>query len=174
MEILKILITGPFNSGKTTLIGTLCKYRLMSDMRINASDENRIKGTTTVALDYGIYYDSSYKLYLYGTPGQRRFSFMHNILAKGMKGYIVLVDSSDIVSIINGKDLLQHFKERYPDVPYIIGANKIDLLSASFSMVIDILNDEIDNIQPLSAINKRSAMEIIRRLLDKITSNRQP
>jgi len=172
MEILKILITGPFNSGKTTLIGTLCKYRLKSDMRISASGEDKIKGTTTVALDYGIYYDSSYKLYLYGTPGQRRFSFMHNILAKGMKGYIVLVDSSDIVSIINGKYLLQYFKEKYPGIPYIIGANKIDLPSARLSMVMDILDDEIDNIQPLSAINKRSAMDIIKRLLNKITGNR--
>ncbi|HDJ89976.1 MAG TPA: GTP-binding protein, partial [Thermoprotei archaeon] len=161
MEIIKILITGPFNSGKTTLINTLCRYTLSSDMRVSSIGEDQLKKTTTVALDYGIYYDSSYKLYLYGTPGQRRFRFMYDVLAKGMKGYIVLVDSSDIVSIINGKYILQYFKEKYPEVPYLIGANKMDLPSSNLSTVTNIFSGEADNIYPLSAINRDSAIKII-------------
>ena len=51
------------------------------------------KRSTTVAMDFGrITLDEDLVLYLFGTPGQRRFWFMWDDLVRGAIGAIVLVD----------------------------------------------------------------------------------
>ena len=51
------------------------------------------KRTTTVAMDFGrITVDDSLILYLFGTPGQDRFWFMWDELARGALGAVVLAD----------------------------------------------------------------------------------
>src|SRR6201999_4359774 len=51
------------------------------------------KNTTTVAMDFGrITLAENLVLYLFGTPGQRRFWFMWDDLVRGAIGAIVLVD----------------------------------------------------------------------------------
>jgi signal recognition particle receptor subunit beta len=55
------------------------------------------KTTTTVALDFGrIALDPSIVLYLFGTPGQDRFSFLWDDLVEGAIVTVVLVDTRDI------------------------------------------------------------------------------
>ncbi len=48
---------------------------------------------TTVAMDFGGSRSTELVLYLFGTPGQKRFDFMWEILSEGMLGFVVLVDS---------------------------------------------------------------------------------
>ena len=51
------------------------------------------KRTTTVAMDFGrITVDDTLVVYLFGTPGQHRFWFMWDELARGCVGAVVLVD----------------------------------------------------------------------------------
>ena len=51
------------------------------------------KTTTTVGIDFGrVSLSGDMALYLFGTPGQERFDFMWDIVAKGMLGVIMLVD----------------------------------------------------------------------------------
>ena len=53
------------------------------------------KATTTVAMDFGrITLAEDLVLYLFGTPGQRRFWFMWDDLCRGAIGAIVLVDTA--------------------------------------------------------------------------------
>jgi uncharacterized protein len=98
---LKILITGGFGAGKTTLVGTLSEIpplsteARMSELSVGIDDAAAVPGkaTTTVAMDFGrITIDQQLILYLFGTPGQDRFWFMWDELAKGAVGGIVLVD----------------------------------------------------------------------------------
>jgi hypothetical protein len=98
---LKILITGGFGAGKTTLVGTLSEIpplsteARMSELSEGIDDAAAVpdKATTTVAMDFGrITIDQQLILYLFGTPGQDRFWFMWDELAKGAVGGIVLVD----------------------------------------------------------------------------------
>ena len=50
-------------------------------------------GETTVAMDFGrITISDDVVLYLFGTPGQERFSFMWETLSEGMLGFVLLVD----------------------------------------------------------------------------------
>ncbi|MCD4686083.1 MAG: ATP/GTP-binding protein, partial [Anaerolineae bacterium] len=64
-------------------------------------------------------------LHLNGTPGQARFDFMWEILAREMNGFIVLVDATDPPSFPDAADLIQLFSGLH-DVPYLVVANKTD------------------------------------------------
>src|SRR3954466_12691087 len=79
----KVLIVGHFAVGKTTLVGTLSEIRpLRTEERMTqagalvddlAGVPN--KQTTTVAMDFGrLTLSDSLVLYLFGTPGQHRFT----------------------------------------------------------------------------------------------------
>ncbi len=60
---------------------------------VDALDGTPDKSTTTVAMDFGrITLDEDLVLYLFGTPGQRRFWFMWDDLVRGAIGAIILVD----------------------------------------------------------------------------------
>ena len=88
----KIVITGPFGAGKTTLIRTISEITVLSTEReLSSADEARAdKAQTTVAMDFGrIGIDSDLVLYLFGTPGQDRFEFMWEVLGEGMLGYVL-------------------------------------------------------------------------------------
>src|SRR6187551_3486477 len=94
-QAVKIVVTGPFSAGKTTLIRTISEITVLSTEK-DISDHTRSrKAETTVATDFGrITIDRDLVLYLFGTPGQDRFDFMWEILGEGMLGYILLIDSS--------------------------------------------------------------------------------
>jgi small GTP-binding protein len=86
----KIVIFGAFGAGKTTFIKTI-------DHRSTHIEANCAGGTTTVALDFGRVERDGHQLHIYGTPGQERFEFAREIIAKGMDGAILLVDASSPV-----------------------------------------------------------------------------
>ena len=77
MQTLKMVVTGPFNAGKTEFIQSVSEIDVVSTERKISSEIERIKETTTVAMDFGrITVDNEMVLYLFGTPGQKRFDFM--------------------------------------------------------------------------------------------------
>ena len=95
MQAAKMVITGPFSSGKTAFIGAVSEIDVVSTERRISSSAEQIKETTTVAMDFGrITVGDDLVLYLFGTPGQRRFDFMWDILSQGMLGFVVMVDST--------------------------------------------------------------------------------
>ncbi len=84
MQTLKIVVTGPFASGKTQFIQTISEIDVVATERKISGESERIKNATTVAMDFGrITIDEDLILYLFGTPGQRRFNFMWEILSEG-------------------------------------------------------------------------------------------
>jgi len=93
---IKIVFTGCVGAGKTTAIATISEVDPVSTEAKPTEDSvARRKSTTTVAMDFGeLTLDDETKLYLYGTPGQRRFDFMCHILTKGALGLIILIDNT--------------------------------------------------------------------------------
>jgi small GTP-binding protein len=120
----KIVVTGPFAAGKTTLIRTISEITVLSTEK-DITDETRSrKAETTVAMDFGrITIDRDLVLYLFGTPGQDRFDFMWEILGEGMLGYVLLVDASRPKSLDEAVGILEAFR-RMARVPFVVALNR--------------------------------------------------
>jgi small GTP-binding protein len=130
MQTVKMVVTGPFSSGKTQFIQTVSEIDVVATERKISSESERIKETTTVAMDFGrITVDDDLVLYLFGTPGQKRFDFMWEILSEGMLGFVVMVDSSRPETFREARRILETFRA-YAPTPYVVSANKQDLPDA--------------------------------------------
>lgn len=131
MQTVKMVITGPFNAGKTEFIRSVSEIDVVStERRISTPYEKTIKDATTVAMDFGrITVDDDLVLYLFGTPGQKRFDFMWEILSEGMLGFIVMVDSTRPETFREARSILQTFRA-YAPTPYVVAANKQDMKDA--------------------------------------------
>jgi uncharacterized protein len=126
MQSVKVVITGPFNAGKTTFIRAVSEIAVLSTERQVSGNSSEGDGETTVAMDFGrITITDEVVLYLFGTPGQERFSFMWETLSEGMLGFVVLVDGTSSDSVQDAKAVLAFFTEM-SDVPFVVAANRVD------------------------------------------------
>ena len=124
----KIVVTGPFAAGKTTLIRTISEITVLSTEKDISDSSRSRKAETTVAMDFGrITIDRDLVLYLFGTPGQDRFDFMWVILGEGMLGYVLLVDADRPDSVEEAVGILAAFRKMAP-VPYVVALNRSSAL----------------------------------------------
>jgi len=120
----KIVVTGPFSAGKTTLIRTISEITVLSTERDITDSTRSRKAETTVAMDFGrITIDRDLVLYLFGTPGQERFDFMWEILGEGMLGFVLLVDAEREDSLQEAAGILTAFRAM-AKVPFVVALNR--------------------------------------------------
>lgn len=170
MQTVKMVVTGPFNSGKTAFIRTVSEIDVVSTERKITSEAERVKETTTVAMDFGrITVDDDLVLYLFGTPGQRRFDFMWEILSEGMLGFIVMVDSTRPETFREARSILETFRA-YAPTPYVVAANKQDLPDAWSveDMRVALRLPQQVKILPCVATDKASVKRVLLELLYSI------
>jgi hypothetical protein len=170
MQTLKIVVTGPFSSGKTEFIQSVSEIDVVSTERKISSEAERIKEATTVAMDFGrITIDEELILYLFGTPGQRRFNFMWEILSEGMLGFVVMVDSNRPETFREAQRILNTFRN-YSPVPYIVAANKQDMDDAwppeDLKIVLKV--EEGVKVVPCVATDRESVKQVLLELLYSI------
>ena len=126
MQSVKMVITGPFAAGKTAFIRSISEIDVVSTERKISDDTRAVKEQTTVAMDFGrITVGDDLVLFLFGTPGQKRFDFMWEILSEGMLGFIVIVDSTRPETFREARQILNVFRQ-YASTPFVIAANKQD------------------------------------------------
>lgn len=167
MPTYKIVVTGPFNSGKTQFVRTGSDIPVIETEKNITTEDRGIKAQTTVAMDFGrVDLGDGDMVHLFGTPGQTRFSFMWEILAKEMNGFIVLVDSTDSPSFPEAAELIRQFSS-FVDVPYLVVANKVDLEGAVSAEVIQSSMKLSADHEILScvALDKTSVRRVIDRML---------
>jgi small GTP-binding protein len=131
MQNVKMVVTGPFSAGKTQFIRSVSEIEVVStERKLTHASERSVKETTTIAMDFGrITVDNNLVLYLFGTPGQKRFDFMWEILSEGMLGFIVMVDSTRPETFREARSILETFRA-YAPTPYVVAANKQDIKDA--------------------------------------------
>jgi small GTP-binding protein len=172
MQTVKMVITGPFSSGKTEFIRSISEIDVVSTEKNIAENtaESRVKDATTVAMDFGrITVDEDLVLYLFGTPGQRRFDFMWEILAEGMLGFVVMVDSSKPETFREAKSILETFRA-YAPTPYVVAANKQDHPDAwdAEDLRIALRIEEDVKLLPCIATDKEKVKDVLLELLYSI------
>jgi small GTP-binding protein len=172
MQTVKMVITGPYASGKTEFIRSISEIDVVSTDTAVSKDtyEATIKSETTVAMDFGrITIDDDLVLYLFGTPGQRRFDFMWEILAEGMLGFVVMVDSTKPETFREAKAILETFRA-YAPTPYVVAANKQDLDDAwaADDLRIALRIDESVKLLPCVARDKEKVKAVLLELLYSI------
>lgn len=167
---MKIVVTGPFSSGKTTLIRTISQVTVIGTEREVTGDERAVKDRTTVAMDFGrISLPGGLSLFLFGTPGQRRFEVMWDILSEGMLGFVVLINASRDEAFAEAAHILTTFG-KYADVPFVIGLTHLDRTPASADEVTARVRRELDlpagaEVVPLDPRNRDDVKGIVVRIL---------
>jgi small GTP-binding protein len=154
MQSVKVVITGPFNAGKTTFIKTVSEITVLSTERQVSDASGEGGGETTVAMDFGrISISDDVVLYLFGTPGQERFSFMWETLSEGMLGFVLMVDTKSADSISDGTSMIEFFTNM-SDVPFVVAANRANEDDAA---ALESLRDELGLAAevPLLAVDAR-------------------
>ncbi|MFJ6015241.1 GTP-binding protein [Streptomyces sp. NPDC092952] len=126
--LMKIVVTGPFGVGKTTLIRTLSEIATLhteeamtrSSIRFDDTAGLPDKTTTTVAVDFGrLTVLDDLVLYLFGTPGQQRFLPLWEDIARGALGALVLVDTRRLGDSFAVMDMVEE-----QGLPYAVAVNR--------------------------------------------------
>lgn len=168
---IKFVITGPFAAGKTTLVKTMSEIPVVGTETIVTDDTSAIKTNTTVSLDFGKLVladdDLLVELSLFGTPGQARFSFMWDVLAEGMDGYVVLTDVSRPEALEETQEIVRHF-QGIADVPFVIGANRHEDHPHVLEDLDVVLGVPGAPIVPCNATDPDSARQMLLALLEAV------
>jgi len=158
LYIPKILVTGPFDAGKSTFVHALSTKAVSVD-RLG----------TTVALDHGHVEHKGFSADIFGTPGQERFDPIVKLLSGEAMGILLVVDSTSQSDFVRAKQMLE-ITLSY-GLPYVIVANKQDLpgalapeeLREHFNVPDDI------PIVPAVASKKEGVMKAFEALVERIT-----
>jgi small GTP-binding protein len=170
MQSVKVVVTGPFNAGKTTFIKAVSEITVLSTERQISDTSGEGSGETTVAMDFGrITISDDVVLYLFGTPGQERFSFMWETLSEGMLGFVLLVDAEDPDSFEDAKSMIAFFRNM-SDVPFVVAANKVPPTDVSALRAVRsaIGLDEDSALLPVDARDRDSVKAVLLGLLYRI------
>jgi len=156
----KVLVTGPYNAGKSSFIRALSTRSVAVD-RLG----------TTVAMDHGHVDYKGFSADIFGTPGQERFDPILKLLGGQAMGAFLIVDSTKPEEFARAKRMINETQTF--GLPYVIVANKQDSEGAlgveEIRKAIKIPKDA--PIMPVVATDGTGVSEAFAVLAERITGN---
>lgn len=120
--VYKIIFAGPVGAGKTEAIRSLSDKPVVTTEEVASDDAKLLKKNTTVAMDYGIMkLATGEQVRLYGTPGQKRFDFMWEILSENALGLVLLLNATYADPVQDLHDYMQSFLPLIKSSSMVVG-----------------------------------------------------
>lgn len=165
----KIIIAGPVGAGKTEAIRSLSDKEVVTTEEIASDDTKNLKKTTTVAMDYGIMkLDTGEQVRLYGTPGQKRFDFMWEILSENALGLVLLLNATYEDPVQDLKDYMESFLPLINNSAMVIGVTHAENMPWDLHQRLsDVLmaQDIAANVMTVDARDKEQMAQLIQVLI---------
>jgi signal recognition particle receptor subunit beta len=167
----KILVTGPFAAGKTSLIQAISQSPVVTTEVQTAGEEAAVKANTTVAMDFGTFAlephnadEAPVQLLMFGTPGQERFRFMTDILKADVDVVTFVVDAHAAGSRAEARAMLGLLMLDLR-VPLVIAVNRCDDHESARLVADDLgVGVEVPAI-PCQLIDPESGREVVAEVL---------
>lgn len=174
----KLLVTGPFGAGKTTLVQAISETPVVATEVPSsvAAYGAAVATTTTVSMDFGTRLvrgepgEPAVELLLFGTPGQERFSFMREILGRGVDGLLLLVDASEPSTWSEAADMLQGLR-RTIHAPLVVGANRARPGGPLSSLADELALGRDVPVVACNVVEPGSARDVVLVLLEEILAD---
>jgi signal recognition particle receptor subunit beta len=161
-HVFKLLVTGPFAAGKTSLIQAISQTPVVDTDVATSGSEAGVKDQTTVAMDFGTYSidDGDVRLLMFGTPGQRRFWFMTDVLKGDVDAVIYVVDADAPQSHAEAgaamRALLSDLR-----VPLVVAVNRTDDPDDACMLARELGSLASEAVVPCQLIHQESGREVV-------------
>lgn len=164
---IKIVITGSVGAGKTTAIFSVSDKEPVTTESPPTDDVKNLKKSTTTSMDYGSFKKFDSKVHVYGTPGQKRFSFMSEVLTKGAGGLIILISNNQDDPLTELEYYLDNNAEFLTKNPAVIGITHLDVNSEHMSIYSGYMKKKKLSwpVIPIDARKKADVFELIDQVI---------
>lgn len=166
MADVKVVVTGPVGSGKTTFVHSLTGDGVITtdEMVTNGLE----KEETTVALDHGQVTIEGREMALFGTPGQERFDYMWEMLADGTDAVVLLIPADRAEAVAKADRILKHVMADR-SIPLVAAITRSDLANGEApSGVSDQLGATVGAVTPIDAREADECATVLRTLVDHV------
>lgn len=168
---MKIIVVGPFQSGKSKYIQAL------DNDALNIMTKDRNDNECTIGMDIGTYNFEGIKISLFGTPGLLRFKTMRQIVCVGADGVIFIFDGVNSDKDDSAIQILNEIRSILPkNTPIVYAVNKIGEETAR-----SIENVREQNYLPKSVVihginvkEKKNLLAPLEDLVHQIRENMRP
>lgn len=163
-ETYKILFVGSVGSGKTTAIQTLAEGKMLMTEALPSDHAQFLKKTTTVAMDYAPVLLNGQRIHIYGAPGQRRFSFMSDILSYKTHGLVILVSNAMSQPLLELNYYLTQHHRLLTQCPAVIGVTHNDINPRPSLKEYHQYLEQMGKDYPVFKVDARNKMDMLKLL----------
>ena len=165
-QTFKILVTGPFAAGKTSMIQSVSQTPVISTDVVTVGEESDVESYTTAAMDFGSYRldEDDTRLLLFGTRGRARLRCMANIV-KGDVDVVAFVIDAEATETHAAAGLELRALMRGSRVPAVIAVNRCDDVTAARRLARSLGALDGEPVVPCQLIDPDSGREVVVQIL---------